>query len=64
MDRISTGKLTEAATPKVSATRKATFWSLNRMPRMMAMKPMATDANLVTLISWALVAVPFLITRA
>src|SRR5574343_202878 len=64
MDRISTGKLTEAATPKARATRKATFWSLNRMPRMRAMQPMATEAMRVTFISWALVAWPFLITRA
>jgi hypothetical protein len=64
IDRMSTGKLTDEATPKASATRNSTFWSLKAMPSTMAAMPRPTEAMRVTFISCSLVAVPFLITRA
>ncbi|MNN69781.1 hypothetical protein D3C81_1855950 [compost metagenome] len=56
------GKLTEAATPKVSATRKAMFWSLNRMPSTTATMPMPTEAIRDTRRSSRASALPFFTT--
>ncbi|MNF18530.1 hypothetical protein D3C80_2226660 [compost metagenome] len=53
MERAKIGKFTDAATPKVSATRKAMFCSLNRMPSATATTPMHTEAILDTLRSLA-----------
>ncbi|MNG39851.1 hypothetical protein D3C84_1281570 [compost metagenome] len=36
--------MTEAATPNVSATRNAMFWSLNKIPSTTATMPMPTEA--------------------
>ena len=64
MAMISTGKLVEAATPKVRPTRKATFIFSNKMPRQMAMMPRPTVAMRVTRISSFSLAVPFFSTVA
>ena len=45
MDRMSTGKLTEEATPKARATRNSTFWSLKAMPSRMAAIPRPPRSN-------------------
>ncbi|MCY1376987.1 hypothetical protein D9M69_645240 [compost metagenome] len=58
MAMISTGKLADAAMPKVSPTRKAMFTSSKRMPRPMATTPRPTTAMRETRISWASLALP------
>ncbi|MNL49969.1 hypothetical protein D3C87_1729460 [compost metagenome] len=64
MAMISTGKLVEAAMPKVRPTRNATFIFSNRMPNRIATMPRPTVAMRVTRISCFSLALPFLNTVA
>ena len=64
MERISTGKLAEAATPKVSATRNATFCPSNRMPSTIAVAPIASVATFETRSSSCSDAFPLRMTLA
>ncbi|MNT30946.1 hypothetical protein D3C72_1667630 [compost metagenome] len=64
MAMISTGKLAEAATPKVRPTRKAMFICSNRSPRPMATRPRQTVAMRLTRISSFSLARPFFSTVA
>ncbi|MNP73444.1 hypothetical protein D3C76_1701600 [compost metagenome] len=64
MAMISTGKLVEAAMPKVRPTRNATFIFSNRIPSRIAMIPRPTVAMRVTRISCFSLALPFLSTVA
>ncbi|MNN83983.1 hypothetical protein D3C81_2010930 [compost metagenome] len=64
MAMISTGKLAEAATPKVRPTRKAMFICSNSSPRPMATRPRQTVAMRLTRISSFSLARPFFSTVA
>jgi len=63
-DRISTGKLPEAASAKASETMKATFCFSNRIPSRIANAPSASVLMRETLSSLADVAFPLLKTVA
>ena len=58
------GRLAAAATANASATRKATFWPLARMPRPMASTPSTTAVIRETLTCSASVTLPFFSTLA
>ena len=58
------GRLAEAATAKASATRKAMFWSLARMPPKIATTPITTAAIRATRTSLSADTSPRLITLA
>ena len=64
MDMSSTGKLAQEATPKASATMKATFIFSNAMPSSTATTPRHRVAILETRISFSSLAWPFMMTRA
>ena len=62
MDKISAGKLAEAATAKASDTMKAMFCFSNKMPNTTATRPKARVVMRETFSSAALSALPFLMT--
>ncbi len=62
IERISTGKLAEAAIPKVSPIKKAMFIFSNKIPHAIAITPRTTTESRDTTISCFSVALPFLIT--
>ena len=64
MERMSTGKLADAATPKVSATMNARFWFSKTIPSTMATIPIATAAILETRTSSRSLTRPLRITFA